>query len=247
MARRPRMHLPEYPLHVVQRGHNRAPCFFSEDDYHAYLHWFGQAADAHGVRLHAYVLMTNHVHLLLSASVPEAVPQLVMSLGRRYVQYINRTYQRTGTLWDSRYKSSLIQTEVYLLACMRYIELNPVRARMVRDPADYRWSSYRFHAFGRSNKLIAPHAEYLNLGADEPSRQSAYRALFRDVLDREAIADIRLCIDQGRPLGNARFHALLEGVTGHPVEPRPRGRPRKRTETGSGSTFLDAERQVNRA
>lgn len=130
MPRRPRIHLDNIPLHIVQRGHNREPCFFAEEDYHTYLHWLGEALRKEGCALHAYVLMTNHVHLLLTPQHAEAVPKLIIALGRRYVQYINTVYRRTGTLWDSRYKSSLIQAETYLLSCQRYIELNPVRANM---------------------------------------------------------------------------------------------------------------------
>ncbi len=131
MPRRTRIHLPGLPLHIVQRGHNRDACFFAEEDYLTYLHWLGEALRESGCALHAYVLMTNHVHLLVTPTNAMKVPKLIISMGRRYVQYINTTYRRTGTLWDSRYKSSLIQAETYLLACMRYIELNPVRAAMV--------------------------------------------------------------------------------------------------------------------
>jgi putative transposase len=146
MPRRPRVHLDGVPLHIVQRGHNREPCFFADDDYLSYLHWLGEALAETRSALHAYVLMTNHVHLLLTPKNAEAVPKLIISLGRRYVQYVNRTYRRTGTLWDSRYKSSLVQAETYLLSAQRYIELNPVRAAMVADPAHYRWTSYRTNA-----------------------------------------------------------------------------------------------------
>src|SRR6266496_5376997 len=133
MPRRSRVHLDRVPLHIVQRGHNREPCFFAEEDYLSYLHWLGEALGDAECKLHAYVLMTNHVHLLLTPKKAQGVPRLIIFLGRRYVQYINRSYCRTGTLWDSRYKSSLIQAETYLLACQRYIELNPVRAAMVED------------------------------------------------------------------------------------------------------------------
>ncbi|WP_310451749.1 transposase [Sulfuritalea sp.] len=157
MPRRPRIHLAGIPLHIVQRGHNRDACFFGEDDYHAYRHWLGEALKTSGCQLHAYVLMTNHVHLLLTPPAPEAVTQLVISLGRRYVHYINKTYRRTGTLWDSRYKSSLVQADAYLLLCQRYIELNPVRAAMVDDPAHYRWSSYRANGLGQPDPLLTRH------------------------------------------------------------------------------------------
>ena len=144
MPRRPRIHLDGVPLHIVQRGHNRQPCFFGEEDYQAYLYWLGEALKKEQCALHAYALMTNHVHLLVTPDRTESIPRLIIALGRRYVQYINTTYRRTGTLWDSRYKSSLIQAETYLLSCQRYIELNPVRAAMVDDPAHYRWTSYRY-------------------------------------------------------------------------------------------------------
>lgn len=154
MPRRHRILLDDVPLHIVQRGHNREPCFFAEEDYHTYLHWLGEALREHEAALHAYVLMTNHVHLLLTPRRADRVPRLVISLGRRYVQYINRSYRRTGTLWDSRYKSSVVQAVTYFLLCQRYIELNPVRAAMVDDPAHYRWSSYRVLALGEATPSL---------------------------------------------------------------------------------------------
>ena len=226
MPRRPRVHLDEVPLHIVQRGHNREPCFFGEDDYASYLHWLGEALAELECALHAYVLMTNHVHLLLTPKYAEAVPKLIISLGRRYVQYINRTYRRTGTLWDSRYKSSSVQAEPYLLACQRYIELNPVRAAMVEDPAHYRWTSYRANALGQTDARLTPHALYLELGRNDRERQRNYRALFLTQLDRTAVDDIRLALNQSQPLGNTRFYAKIEQMTGIRREARPRGRPR---------------------
>jgi putative transposase len=231
MPRRPRVHLDGVPLHIVQRGHNREPCFFSEDDYHSYLHWLGEVLREADCALHAYVLMTNHVHLLLTPKKAEAVPRLIISLGRRYVQYVNRSYRRTGTLWDSRYKSSLVQAETYLLLCQRYIELNPVRAAMVDDPAHYRWTSYRANGLGIADNRISPHALYLALGRGDKQRQAAYRALFRTQLDRPAIEDIRLALNQSQPLGNERFYAKIEKMTGARREAKPRGRPRLESET----------------
>ena len=227
MPRRPRIHLPDLPLHVVQRGHNRDACFFAEADYLAYREWLGEALKATGCQLHAYVQMTNHVHLLLTPPTPEAVSGLMISLGRRYVQYINKTYRRTGTLWDSRYKSSLVQADTYLLLCQRYIELNPVRAAMVDDPAHYRWSSYRANGLGQGDPLLTPHAVYLGLGRNDGERFPAYRALFRPELESEAIGDIRMALDQGQPLGDSRFIDSIERATGQRREPKPRGRPRK--------------------
>jgi putative transposase len=178
--------------------------------------------------------MTNHVHLLITPQRAEDVAGLMISLGRRYVQYVNQTYRRTGTLWDSRYKSSLIQSDLYLLTCLRYIELNPVRAAMVDDPAHYRWTSYRANALGVADPRVTPHPLYLALGATDKSRQAAYRALFRTELEAEAVADIRLAINQNQVLGNSRFHRKIEKVAGERREARPRGRPRKGKGDASG-------------
>jgi putative transposase len=230
MPRRPRIHIDGVPLHIVQRGHNHEPCFFGEDDYGSYLHWLGKALREAECLLHAYVLMTNHVHLLLTPDKAVEVPKLLISLGRRYVQYINRSYRRTGTLWDSRYKSSLVQPGTYLLACQRYIELNPVRAAMVDDPAHYRWSSYRFNGLGQPDPSLTPHPLYLALGRSDKERQAAYRALFLGHLDRTVIDDIRLALNQSQPVGNSRFHVRIEQMTGIRREAKPRGRPRIRPE-----------------
>ena len=226
MPRRPRIQLDRVPLHIVQRGHNREACFFGEEDYASYLHWLGEALVESECQLHAYAVMTNHVHLLLTPKKAAAVPRLLMSMGRRYVQYINRTHHRTGTLWESRYKSSVVQAEPYLLSCMRYIELNPVRVAMVDDPAHYRWTSYRHNGLGQADSRITAHPIYDALGLRDKSRQSAYRALFRAALASDAIDDIRLALNQNQPLGNSRFHAQIERKLGERREARPRGRPR---------------------
>ena len=236
MPRRVRIHLDGVPLHIVQRGHNRAPCFFAQADYRAYLAWLDESLREVSCALHAYVLMTNHVHLLLTPSRADSVPKAMISLGRRYVQYINRTYRRTGTLWDSRYKSSTVQAEKYLLTCQRYIELNPVLAGMVDDPVHYQWSSYRANALGEADGLLTRHALYEALGRTDPGRQSAYRTLFRSQLDRAAIEDIRLAVSQNQPLGSSRFYAAIEEVTGRRCDVRPRGRPRKKDVVDGGGT-----------
>src|SRR5258706_15981234 len=195
MPRRPRVHLDGIPLQIVQRGHNREPCFFGEEDYLSYLHWLKGALVENQCAMHAYVLMTNHVHLLLTPKKAEAVPKLIISIGRRYVQYINRSYQRTGTLWDSRYKSSLVQSDTYLLTCQRYIELNPVRAAMVDDPAHYRWTSYRANALGQTDDLLTPHPFFQALGRRDRERQSAYGVLFLGHLDTAGMEDNSLELD----------------------------------------------------
>lgn len=150
MPRRARINLPNIPLHIIQRGNNRSACFFAGEDYRAYLGWLREYADKARCQIHAYVLMTNHVHLLLTARNTQGAGALMKALGQRYVQYINRSYRRSGTLWEGRYRSCLTQEDDYLLACMRYIELNPVRAAMVAHPGEYRWSSYRANAQGEN-------------------------------------------------------------------------------------------------
>ncbi len=225
MPRRSRVHLDGIPLHIVQRGHNRESCFFCDLDRRTYLSLLGDALAESECALHAYVLMTNHVHLLLTPRRAEAVPRLFISLGRRYVQYINRLHERTGTLWDSRYRSSLVQEDAYLFACHRYIEMNPVRAGIVNDPAQYPWSSYRANGLGQTDVRVTPHALYDELGRSDRERQAAYRALFNAGLDLD-IDDIRRALGQSQPLGSARFHASVEQVTGIRREARPRGRPR---------------------
>ena len=227
MPRRSRYHVDHVPLHIVQRGHNRERCFFSEADYTRYLRWLREALTEAECTLHAYVLMTNHVHLLLTPRSAAAVPGALISLGRRYVQHVNRAYGRTGTLWDGRYKSSLIQSNRYLLACQRYIELNPVRGGIVRDPADYPWSSYRTHAFGQQDELVTPHPLYWALGRDGPERQIAYRKLFGEPPEPSAMDDIRLAAKQSQPVGDRSFHAAAEDAIGARREARPQGRPSK--------------------
>jgi len=205
MPRRPRLQLAEVPLHIVQRGINREPCFFAEEDYHCYLHWLEEAARICRCAIHAYALMTNHVHLLLTPTAHGSPAKLMQSLGRRYVQYINRFYRRTGSLWEGRYKSSLVQAETYLLACYRYIELNPVRADMVADPGQYRWSSYRGNRLGLPDARLTPHPLYLAQGNGADERAQACRALFRPHLDAEAAVDIRKALQLGMPIGQDRF------------------------------------------
>ncbi|MBU1215254.1 MAG: transposase [Gammaproteobacteria bacterium] len=227
MPRRPRIKLAEVPQHVVQRGINREPCFFAEEDYHSYLHWLQKSAADWHCAIHAYVLMTNHVHLLVTPKQPDGIAKMMQSIGRRYVQYINRSYRRTGSLWEGRFKSSLVQAEAYLLTCMRYIELNPVRANMVNDPALYRWSSYRANGVGLTDERITPHSLYLALGKEETDRLAEYRGLFRSELDDAAIGDIRLALAQGQPLGSERFAEMMCAAVGVRRARSKLGRPAK--------------------
>ena len=226
MARLPRLDLPQVPQHVIQRGNDRQPCFLADEDYSRYRQDLTEAAADCGCAVHAYVLMTNHVHLLVTGSERGTISRMMQRLGRRYVVYFNAQYGRTGTLWEGRFKSSLIDSHRYLLTCHRYIELNPVRAAMVADPAEYRWSSYRCNALGRTDKLITPHPQYLALGADAGLRQSAYRALFKQALGDDELARIREHVQQQKALGSSRFQAEIEALLARKVAVRPRGRPR---------------------
>lgn len=219
--------LPHVPLHVIQRGNNRQACFFAEEDSHAYLNWLDDYAGEHRCRVHAYVLMTNHVHLLLSADAPDAAGKLMKALGQRYVQFVNRTYGRSGTLWEGRFRSCLVQDETYLLACQRYIELNPVRAGMVTHPADYRWSSYRANGQGETKHLVQPHPLYQSLAATPAGRQSAYRELFRYQLDPGIADQIRKATNGNFVLGNDRFAEQIAVALARRVTPGKDGRPRK--------------------
>ncbi len=227
MPRLPRLDIPGIPQHVIQRGNNRLPCFLLEKDYRCYLQHLGDAALKHGCLIHAYVLMTNHVHLLMTPCAAGAVSRCMQALGRRYVAYFNGSYQRTGTLWEGRYKSCLVDSQGYLLTCYRYIELNPVRAAMVAMPEDYPWTSHHSNAWGRPDPLLQPHAEYLSLASDPEQRRAAYRDLFRCIIGDDQLSDIRLHVQQQRALGTHRFQAAIEEELKRVARVRPLGRPRK--------------------
>ncbi|MEE8126127.1 MAG: transposase [Nitrospirales bacterium] len=225
MARLSRFFVPGIPLHVIQRGNNRERVFKSVADYNAYLKWLTEASKRHGCAIHAYVLMSNHVHLLVTPASAESLPKMCQSLGRRYVQYVNTTYQRTGTLWEGRYRATLIDSEAFFLTCCRYIELNPVRAEMVAHPRSYRWSSYPFHAEGKSDIIVTPHALYHQLGKTAVERQKAYRELFRRHLNGETLTAIREATNKAWVLGSDRFKARLAKKIDRQISPLPRGRP----------------------
>ena len=216
MPRRARIVLQETPAHVVQRGHNRQQCFFRAGDYRVYLRILEDLASAHGCAVHAYALMTNHVHLLLTPERMDSLAGLMKDVGQRYVQYVNRRYGRTGTLWEGRFKSCAVQDEVYLLRCHRYIELNPVRAGLVHHPRGYPWSSYRYNADGRDSRLVTPHPIYRALGQDPHDRRAAYRTLFEDDLARAALDEIRRATKRNAPLGDSLFRAQVESARARP-------------------------------
>jgi len=210
MPRQPRTHVDGYPLHIVQRGHNRERCFFADSDFRFYLDRLYAAVQDAQCALHAFVLMPNHVHLLLTPSCASKVGAVMQSVGRHYVPYVNRRYERSGSIWESRYRSSLVVTDEHLLACYRYIELNPVRARIATTPGAYRWSSYRTNAWGRAQSGLTPHATYLDLGKDDSTRQREYRSLFETALDAGTLAVLRECVHRGRP--TARFAGAGRGA-----------------------------------
>ncbi|WP_313056420.1 transposase [Pseudomonas lopnurensis] len=232
MPRMGRLVLPNYPRHVVQRGHNRQVVFAADEDYQRYLADLRELKDAFGVKVYAYCLMTNHVHLLLAPGESVAgLGQLMKALAARATRYRNRLEGRSGTLWESRYKSSVVQTDAYLLACARYIELNPVRARMVADPSDYRWSSYL-------NRIEADEAaEWLDtdpcfqgLGNTSQQRSERYQAFVRGAVSQAELSVIREALQRGQLTGNSRFIDEVERITGLRIEQRGRGRPRVSSE-----------------
>ncbi len=235
MPRRPRLYLPNQPQHVVVRGHNRDPVLARPEDFRFLYTCLRDTKEANGLAVHAWVFMHNHIHLLVTPADEHSLPRTMQSLGRRYAQYFNRTYHRSGSLWEGRYKSSLVDTERYLLACYRYIELNPVRAGIARRPEDYPYSSYHANALGKTDKLITPHAVYLDLirgcegsaGAEgsesnlklsrssnhppvqkvdsDPGCEQAYCDLFRRALSRKELTDIRRGTEKGIGIGQAEF------------------------------------------
>jgi putative transposase len=238
MARLGRYILADQPLHVIQRGNNRQAIFFQTEDYAGYRELLGEAARHHGCAVHTYVLMTNHVHLLLTPRTAQALPRLMQWLGNRYVRHVNTRYRRTGTLWEGRYRAAPIDSETHLLACYRYIELNPVRAGMAAAPGDYPWSSYRAHAEGAADVLVSDHPLYAALGADARGRQAAYRALFREAPGEDWIAALRAATNGGWAFGNDRFKTQIAAAAGRRVAPLPKGRPPEQDTDGDQLSLL---------
>jgi len=227
MARPPRLELPGVPLHVVQRGNNRAACFFGDVDRRFYLKCLAQSATARGCEVHAYVLMSNHVHLLVTPAEAGAVGAMMQDIGRRYVRVINTIHGRSGSLWEGRFKASLIDSESYLLTCHRYIELNPVRAKMVPHAAAYAWSTYGHYAGNRVDRVVSAYAQFHALGTSADERRAAFRALCAVPLDARVLEQIRIAINTDSALGSERFMQEAEAQLGRSVRPPQRGRPRK--------------------
>jgi putative transposase len=225
MPRRARPRIPGLPLHVMQRGNNRSACFAGARECRVYLALLDELADLHGCSVHAYVLMTNHVHLLLTPAREDSVSVLMKHLGQRYVQYVNRKHTRCGTLWSGRFKSCVVDSERYLLTCLRYIELNPVRARMVRHPGEYPWSSYGTNAEGKSSDFLVPHPQFLALGSNDEERRRTYRALFEEELTPAMVQRIRDATNGGFALGSEEFVDQVERDFGVKLSRKKPGRP----------------------
>ena len=225
MARKPRFTIPGVPQHVIQRGHNREPCFYAQEDYYRYHRDLLDAAERNVAAIHGFVFMTNHVHLLVTPGHEHSITHMMQDLGRKYVRYINHTYQRTGTLWEGRFKTSLVDSEAYLLTCMRYIEMNPVRVAMVSHPGEYAWSSYKTNATGKVDPLLQPHPLYTALGQDAVQRQSNYRELFRGHMADSELHDIRAALNQELVLGREDFKDKIESMTHRQIRPKALGRP----------------------
>jgi putative transposase len=227
MARLARLTLPGYPHHVIQRGNNRQLIFVSAEDHQFLLDLLDEYARKFAVALHAYVLMSNHFHLLATPQTEEGLPQMMQAVGRRYVRYFNDRNSRSGTLWEGRYRSTLIQTDRYLLACMAYIDLNPVRAGMVGAAADYPWSSHRHYTGQRIDRLVTPHALYWGLGNTPFDREAAYAELVQAGLAQSQLTALTQATLQGWALGDTDFVADLQKRTARRVSRGQAGRPEK--------------------
>jgi putative transposase len=228
MPRQPRYFIPDIPQHVITRGVDKQAVFFQHGDYSLYMSALHKASTEHECDIHAYVLMVNHVHLLVTPRRDRSLPLMMQSMGRGYVQRLNARYGRTGPLWQGRYKACLIQDDKYFLTCQRYIELNPVRAGIAAFPVEYPYSSYAHHALGTEDPLISQHPCYRSLHTDPELRREAYRSLFNDEFSEEELLIIRRRATACSFFGNDRFKKQIEDMLGRSVATGKRGRPAKR-------------------
>ena len=229
MARLPRLVIPHQPHHLIQRGNDRQDIFRDPEDYQHFLQWLKEGAKQYGVAVHAYVLMSNHFHLLATPSNDAGLSRMAQWLGRYYVPYFNHKYNRTGTLWQGRYRATIIDSEAYFLVCSAYIELNPVRAGMVAAPEAYPWSSYRHHVGLSPDPVITDHILYWALGNTPFERELRYRSLVMQGLEEKELEEIRNAVIKGGALGRQEFLQGLEGKFGRRIGPAKRGRPAKKT------------------
>ena len=230
MARLPRLSIPGVPQHIVQRGNNRQACFFCNNDRAFFMNKLAEACESEGVKVHAYVLMSNHVHLLMTSHTVNGISKVMQMVGRNYVRYINTTYQRSGTLWEGRFRSSLVQSQRYLLNVYKYIELNPVRAAIVAHPADYIWSSYQHNAGLKKIAVITPHEEYLNMGNSSETRAERYINLVTSPESESSTFNIRHCLNKSQIYGNDKFRQEIKENLKRRVEPGGHGGDRRSAE-----------------
>ena len=223
MARLPRIVVPGIPNHIWIRGNDRQAIFRSVGDRTYFRRCVLEMSREHGVDIHAYAWMTNHVHLLVTPAHANSLAKMVQGVGRRYVPYFNFLYERTGTLWEGRFGSCPVESERYFLVCHRYVELNPVRADLVGDPGAYEWSSFRCNEFGARDELVTPHSLYMELGGNDARRHAAYRSQFASDLDGPTLDAIRHAARHGWALGGDEFCEFLEAKVNRPAKPRPRG------------------------
>ncbi|WP_022939851.1 transposase [Psychromonas hadalis] len=214
------------PQHIIQRGNNHHACFVDHLDFTTYTNWLKEYSVQFSVEIHAWVFMTNHVHLLCTPQQENGISNMMQALGRQYVRYFNNKYQRTGTLWEGRFKSCLIEADSYLLQVYRYIELNPVRAKMVDFPEQYHWSSFQINALGKLSDLCKPHPLYLLLGDNVRERQFAYQELFQQPLTEQLIDDIRCNLNSNLAIGSEPFKEVVEALTGRKLHHEKIGRPK---------------------
>lgn len=227
MPRHSRIIVPGLPVHAIQRGNNRSACFVDDEDRTVYLHQVARLSREEGCALHAYCLMINHAHLLLTPERDASCEGFFRRLSLVYVQHVNRKYQRTGALWEGRFRSCLVESERYLFACYRYVELNPVRAGMAKAAVDYRWSSHRANAQGEMDACITPHPEYVGLGQTVSERCAGYREMFGADMAAEVVEEIRATTNSGYALGSKAFRLGVSRTLGRRVEPGDPGRPRR--------------------
>lgn len=227
MPRQARLEIPGIPLHITQRGVNRCAIFLDDEDRRHYLRLLGESAARHGLCIHAYVLMGNHVHLLVSSDASGKVSLAMRQLGQAYVTAFNRRHRRSGTLWEGRFKSCLVDSGRYLLTAYRYIELNPVRAAMVERPEHHHWSSVHANLALCEDSVVTPHPCFIELGMTPQARANAYRTWLEQGVTKDELIAIRRHLQQERAFGSKRFQAMAEKTLGRPVNVRRPGRPRR--------------------
>lgn len=232
MPRPPRINIPDVTFHVVQRGNDRGRTFFEDGDFKRYLLLLRRISRRYATDVHAYVLMSNHVHLLMTSRRQHGISLTMQQLGSAYVRYVNDRYARTGTLWEGRFRSSPVDSDYYCLACYRYIELNPVRAGMVAAPEDYRWSSFRENVGLRSLSIVTPHVSFIDLASQPHERHRRYRRIVEESLPERTLATLRDSTRKGVPIGSERFVGLIERKTGKAMHGRKPGRPRSSPDRG---------------